>query len=468
MTRATTSLGLNLMTELASGSTGNLQLRELHQSRFFQSSMHWWSERVTALCFISLPLLFFIDYLVAPESLYPKFAFLRFLASFVLFVQYFMIYHSQPSKNSIAYGYSILFVNLTMTNLMIVDLGGFDSAYSFGIVMIFMLLNTVIPWGALHATLVCFISIISYVFTGSTSSEQYHVDEIVPTLSFFLVAALISVLASSFRLRMLYTDSQLKEKLSEARAGLWSEIELAKRIQTVTLPTVHREGAYDISALMVPADEPGGDYYDIIESRTGESWIAIGDVSGSGIESSLIAMMAQVAIFSTINKSGGSSPSSVLSNVNSVLKENIRRLGSERYMTICAIKVEIDELVVAGKHQSILVHRSQKSVTEFVSTRGTWLGIVDDIGGYLEDIHIEISEGDVVLLFTDGVIEATNTSGEIFKERRLEKELARISHLSPSEIVVALSSALQEHIHEQKDDYTLVVLKRKTGRSSRL
>jgi hypothetical protein len=112
---------------------------------------------------------------------------------------------------------------------------------------------------------------------------------------------------------------------------LWGEMELAKRIQTALLPSDEeiysigsREmGRYYVAAKMLPAEEVGGDYYDVIENQAGEGWIAIGDVTGHGVESGLIMMMTQTSIYSLVNNTSGNNPSTILSAVNGIIKKNI-------------------------------------------------------------------------------------------------------------------------------------------------
>ena len=78
---------------------------------------------------------------------------------------------------------------------------------------------------------------------------------------------------------------------------------------------------------MHPAKEVGGDYYDIIETAGGVRWITMGDVSGHGVDSGLIMMMAQTSIISMVKNCVECKPSTVLKAVNSVIRENLSRLG---------------------------------------------------------------------------------------------------------------------------------------------
>ena len=79
-------------------------------------------------------------------------------------------------------------------------------------------------------------------------------------------------------------------------------MEVAKRIQTSLLPQNRRVGGYDVAARMQPAAEVGGDYYDIIQAGEDRNWIAIGDVSGHGVESGLVMMMTQTSILSLVQR----------------------------------------------------------------------------------------------------------------------------------------------------------------------
>jgi serine phosphatase RsbU (regulator of sigma subunit) len=226
---------------------------------------------------------------------------------------------------------------------------------------------------------------------------------------------------------------------------------------------MHQVNGYQIAATMVPADEVGGDYYDVIESPHGETWLCIGDVSGHGVESGLIMMMTQTSIFTAVNRASGQSPSAVLSSANQVLKQNISRLGVERYVTCMASELRSDSIRFAGKHQDVLVYRARTGTIELLSTDGVWLGVVDDIGGMLGDDSRPVEEGDVLLWFTDGVTEAMNEKRELFGEERLRATLARTARtarLDVNQIVQAVIADVNGFMKTQRDDVTVVVAKR--------
>jgi phosphoserine phosphatase RsbU/P len=299
-----------------------------------------------------------------------------------------------------------------------------------------------------------------YVGLDALSGKRFHPENLINNLYFLSSTGVIAVSINYVKHKLIKTEFEQRAQLKAARDALRGEMEIAKKIQTALLPDLRRIGDYYVAATMLPADEVGGDYYDIIATAAGEQWIAIGDVSGHGVESGLIMMMTQTSIFTTVNRAPDILPSAVLRGVNSVIKQNISRMGADRYMTISIARLERDRLTFAGKHQDVLVYRHRRGVTELVPSRGTWLGVFDDIGDYLVDTTILIEEGDVVLLFTDGVTEAANAAGVMFGEENLGEALSKYAGLDPAAIVASILGEVQRHMAEQKDDITLVALKR--------
>lgn len=242
--------------------------------------------------------------------------------------------------------------------------------------------------------------------------------------------------------------------------ALEAEMAVAQRIQTALLPKNGRLGAYQVAAAMQPAAEVGGDYYEILSTRAGEHWVAIGDVSGHGVESGLVMMMAQTSILGQIHEVAGRKPSEVFHAVNGVIHENVQRLGGSRYMTLNLIRLLEDRVVLAGKHQDVLVHRRRTGQVETVANDGSWLGVVPDTRGAVEDSEIALDEGDTVLLFTDGVTEATDARGELFEQERLAQAFARVATLPLEDGLRALLDEVRRFQAGQQDDITLMLLRR--------
>ena len=108
-------------------------------------------------------------------------------------------------------------------------------------------------------------------------------------------------------------------------------MELTRKIQTVLLPKKPKIKGYEIGAYMEPAEEVGGDYYDII-NLDGIDWLVIGDVSGNGVPAWLI-MMVQTSIHSTLEQNPEVKPSMLLTLVNRTIYKNIKQLNEKKYMS---------------------------------------------------------------------------------------------------------------------------------------
>jgi phosphoserine phosphatase RsbU/P len=422
--------------------------------------IHDWSKSMYMVGFILVPLFLILDYFTIPKELQLRFFNYRMGVTAALILQYFIIRLSRASRFSYFHGYLFNLVLGFMIVLMTVELGGFDSRYYAGLNLVIIGVGLLLPWQAFHSAINGIIIIVMYLFLNISAGQGYQTSNLINNLFFLSSTLIISVSGNYIRSRLIIREFSLRIQLEKAWDSIWSEMEIAKRIQTALLPNVQNLDKYEIAASMHPAEEVGGDYYDILKDSRGKYWINIGDVSGHGVESGLIMMMTQTSAFSMINMNPDSNPSDVLSSVNRVINENINRLGSERYMTISVIRLDETEMVVSGKHQDILIYRAKEKKTEAVKTEGTWIGIIDNIKEYLTDKRIKVDIGDIVLLFTDGIVEAFNADNEMFSQTRLELLLTKYAHLSAEEIVKEIINDVLEYQDEQEDDITAVVLKR--------
>ncbi|WP_394827726.1 SpoIIE family protein phosphatase [Pendulispora albinea] len=205
-----------------------------------------------------------------------------------------------------------------------------------------------------------------------------------------------------------------RRRLAEKEA-LERELAIARTIQVSLVPQTLPLKGLDAAAKMLPAEEVGGDYYDVFQAA-GVDWLLIGDVSGHGVTAGLIMMMVQTAVRTAVlNASslpgaepgaGALSPSRVLNMVNTAIFGNLQRIDKNQYMTLTAFRVEGRTFTYAGRHQDVIIYRAATGTIETIETDGMWLGILDDISKLLEDKTFHIDEGDVVLLYTDGLTEA--------------------------------------------------------------
>lgn len=427
---------------------------------YLNGIIHEWLHTLAPIAFILVPLFFFLDYYTMPTELLQRIGVYRLASTLIIIIQYVIIRRTQPSKFSYIHAYIISLNIGGIIAQMTVDLGGFDSRYYAGLILVIMGVNLLMPWRAIHTAINSLVIIGLYIFLNLASRQDYTTLILVNNLFFLGSTAVLAVSINHVRHRLVAKEYYLLDELQEARDALWSEMELAKRIQTALLPDRKRIKGFEIAAAMHPAKEVGGDYYDIITTESDDQWVTIGDVSGHGVDSGLIMMMAETSIISMVNSMTGARPSEIIDSVNRVMRENISRLGSDHYMTLMAIRVNGSKMTVAGKHQDMIIYRSKHNQTEVISTMGTWLGISDNIGQYLEDISIKFEPGDIVLLFTDGITEATNHNGEMYGQVRLEHALNQFADLPVGKLLDRIIKGVEKFQFEQLDDMTLVVMKK--------
>ena len=263
------------------------------------------------------------------------------------------------------------------------------------------------------------------------------------------------------KLRISREELRSKERLER-------ELEIATVIQTLLLPAQPALDGFDVAARMVPAEEVGGDFYDLHSASAG-SWIAIGDVSGHGVTPGLIMMMVQ-SMLSAISRQSPEigekySPREVLRVINAALHDNLRtRMHDDNYMTMVLLKhVGNGKFRFAGAHESILVYRKGTHQVDTLATDGTWLGLQDDIGPFVEEHEVELAPGDALVLYTDGVTEAKNPQGVQYNLDRLRDMLVRQGSLSmPSaqKIRDGIIDDVMAWSRTRQDDVTVLVLRR--------
>lgn len=271
-------------------------------------------------------------------------------------------------------------------------------------------------------------------------------------------------------LRGIIIDITLQKKAQrerEERIGMDKEIEIAKNIQTALLPCLEKFklSHYEISANMTPSQDVGGDYYDLIVSPDNRLWVGIGDVTGHGLVSGLIMMMTQVSMSTLIRSVPGLLPEDVLIHANRVIQSNIREgLKVDHHMTISLMVEEEEGLFrYAGAHETLLIYRAGTKHVDRIPTRGMWLGILPDISKPTKKYagKFSLEKDDVLLLYTDGVIEAFNDRREQFDMDLLVAFLKTHAQKSTEMMKYLLLQELNAFMVSQADDISFLILKKK-------
>jgi sigma-B regulation protein RsbU (phosphoserine phosphatase) len=267
-------------------------------------------------------------------------------------------------------------------------------------------------------------------------------------------------LATTFN-TMVEEVSRARDELQRTEA-LRREVEIAHQIQTAILPVSPAVPGFEVAARMKPADDVGGDLYDIL--AFGDTfWVLVGDVSGHGINSGLVMMMAQAAAYAAIADDPHCAPASIIAAVNRVVHENVRiRMRRDDYLTLMAARhVGDGRFVAAGAHQPVFIARGDGKV-DLIEPAGPWVGLSANVEPPpVPEYEFSLARGDLVFFLTDGLIEAKEAGGEMFGEDRIRELLGRKEVPSASQALTDVFAAVERFSHEQADDMTGVVLRRK-------
>jgi serine phosphatase RsbU (regulator of sigma subunit) len=266
---------------------------------------------------------------------------------------------------------------------------------------------------------------------------------------------LLVSLASAAALRI--RNVALAEEAAERRVQD-HELALAHEIQMAMLPRHTAERPeLEMGAALIPARAVGGDLYDflIVDDRL---WFIVADAAGKGVSAALF-----MAVTRTLFRAVAHSEATVASVVTRMNAELAR--DNERQFFVTAFVGRLDlrsgELAYASAGHPPPLRVSGRAAPRSLDAveGGIALGILED--AVYEEGRVALAPGDVLLMFTDGVTEAINSSGELFSEARLHESLAAGSMRPAPEIVRNLVEAVNTFAagQPQEDDITVLALR---------
>jgi len=251
-----------------------------------------------------------------------------------------------------------------------------------------------------------------------------------------------------------------REVVDKERAE--QELKIAAGIQQSLLPPPEEEGpAAQLAAVTTPCRSVGGDFYDYVTKEDGSTSFAVGDVAGKGTSAALLTAVVQGLLAGEAETMDSSSI--VMSRVNRAL---CRRGVAARFVT--AFYGHIDtagrlQYCNAGHNPPFLLNAAGISRLE---TGGCVLGLFDRVAYELGEVPFV--DGDLLVLFSDGVTEAENAAGEEFGDDRLAACVEPIKSGTPSQIRDAIQAAVRDFCGPivARDDITVMVVRSRAGRSS--
>lgn len=257
---------------------------------------------------------------------------------------------------------------------------------------------------------------------------------------------------------------KLNERLEEENKKMGADLDVVRRLQSMVLPRrvdLTAVKNLDISYVMEPAEEVGGDYLDILNIGS-VTKIGFGDVTGHGLESGVLMIMVQTAAWSLL-EIGVREPVQFLAALNRMVYHNTRRIGADRTISLTFVDLAPRSVTICGQHEEVLIVR-QNGQLEVIDTvdLGLPLGWEADITGFLVAKEVPFGAGDLLALVTDGVTEAENPAGEYYGIERCCACLQKNYLLAAEEIKTALVADIDAFIGSQQrfDDVTIIVLKK--------
>ena len=233
-----------------------------------------------------------------------------------------------------------------------------------------------------------------------------------------------------------------------------TEVDIAASIQKGLLPAGKASlGDCSIMAVMKPAKDVGGDLYYYFKIDSSHTMIVVADVSGKGISSAMVMSMTLTLVRQFARM--GCSPASILGNVNDAFSErNPQMMFITAFVGIYDSAADTFTYANAGHNPPYLIHGVPRILDD---AHGTPLGLFP--GEEYADVSVPMEDGDSVFLYTDGVNEAVNASGEFYGTDRLERVLAETA--GTGDYAEAVEASVQDFVGDavQNDDLTILVLK---------
>lgn len=260
-------------------------------------------------------------------------------------------------------------------------------------------------------------------------------------------------------------EENLKEVTAE-RERINTELDLATRIQKDSLPSIFppfpERDDFDIYATMDPAKEVGGDFYDFLMIDDDHLGLVIADVSGKGVPAALLMMVSKTILENTMRRY--ESPAEVLQAANNMICSNN---AEEMFVTVWLgiLEISTGRLTAsnAGHEKPVIISADGK--VELINDKhGFVLGVIEDM--IYTDYELTLNPGDKIFVYTDGVVEATDSDNNLFGTERMLEAIEENPTAKPNEVIANVRAAVDRFVGdaEQFDDITMLCVRLEDSR----
>jgi Serine phosphatase RsbU, regulator of sigma subunit len=248
----------------------------------------------------------------------------------------------------------------------------------------------------------------------------------------------------------------LHEQLIEKKR-LEGQLEVARQVQLELLPAADPQiEGFDISAYNFPTEEVSGDYYDWVRIYDDQIGLVVADVSGKGVPAALLMAFLRASLRAAIHI--GYAPHISMAKVNYLLWESIER---HQFVTTFYGVLDASNRTLAysnaGHNPPLLMYADGSA--HFIERGGLPLGMFRDTRYY--EYYLALEPGHMLVLYTDGVTEASNSEGEEYGLERLEARVREGRHLGARELIDFIHTGVVDYTggHGTDDDITLFIIK---------
>jgi len=308
--------------------------------------------------------------------------------------------------------------------------------------------------------------LVSYFLASKISSPILKITESVKKIALGYFETRVNVKTND-ELEVLAADvNKMADDLNKAtedriyKERVKKELEIANKIQTRLLPqSIPQIPGYDMASIIIPAEEIGGDVYDVIQTENNETYFYVGDVTGHGVPAALIAAISNALISANVNKQN---LVDLIDSLNDVLKE---KTDPNFFITLVLLKILNESKIeyVSAGHEQIIIYRSSSRKTEVLDSGGIAVGLFPGIKEKLKKHSVEMNSGDVLVVYSDGIPECWSEQNEAYGFVRFQNALLKAA---PNHTSKQIQDIILDDIKnfaksaKQQDDITLLILKK--------
>jgi phosphoserine phosphatase RsbU/P len=405
---------------------------------------------------------------IAPQGEGGQFSLFRNSVTFLECTPWIEAEHRPSCRATIATRYSLQKLWARLTSAQVASVGSYQLGTIFLLVLgVVAILFLLIQGVALLMGLVLARSITSAIHELFTGTERVQQGDFAHRIE-VTTNDQLGELAHSFN-QMTGSIEGLLQTAAEKKR-LDEELRIARQIQMSLLP----RGPLDvpglgITALCVPAREVGGDYYDFFHLPDDRLGVLIADVAGKGTSAALY--MAELKGLVLALSQTEFSPRQLLINVNRIISDN---LDSRSFitMTYAVIDRRNNLMTYCRAGHTPLVYLSAPGSpgphpgAQVLTPDGMVVGLripgaAEKFAHHLEEDRLQLSVGDVIVFYTDGITEAMNAGSDLFGEARLARIVEEHGHLESSELRERILREIEAFVGtaDQHDDMTMILLK---------